>query len=108
MIDIEKARESLLNLNAEYEKRIAKISDHIHHPQDDLNQHWDDQAVIVSQNEMRGKLLQEAERNLMLVNNALSRIDNDAYGICVECGEDIEKQRLEAVPYTIYCIKHAK
>lgn len=108
MIDIEKARESLLNLKAEYEKRIAKISDHIHHPQDDLNQHWDDQAVIVSQNEMRGKLLQEAERNLMLVNNALSRIDNDAYGICVECGEDIEKQRLEAVPYTIYCIKHAK
>lgn len=101
------ARAKLHALKTEYETRIAKITEHIHHPQDELNQHWDDQAVIAAQNDMRNNLLIEAERNLVQVNNALTRLDNNAYGICVECGEDIEEKRLEAVPYATLCMKHA-
>lgn len=108
MIDTVTARERLLALKQEYEDRIEKITQHIYHPQDDLNQHWDDQAIVMAQNDMRNNLLVEAERNLILVNNALTRIENNAYGICVECGEEIEEKRLEAVPYAIHCIKHAK
>lgn len=108
MINKDQAQQHLMALKAEYEERINKINDHIHHPQDELNQHWDDQAIIVSQNEMRANLLKEAEDNLVLVNAALTKLANDNYGYCEECGEEIEQKRLESVPYATHCIKHAK
>lgn len=107
-MNIEQARQQLLAMQAEYEERIHKINDHIHHPQDELNQHWDDQAIIVSQNEMRASLLAEAEDNLVLVKDALQRIEQNQYGCCAECGEEIEEQRLLSVPYATHCIHHAK
>ncbi len=98
----------LLALKAEYETRIAKISNHLEHPLDELNHHWDDQAVSMNENEMRKLLLIEAEEGLSHVNAALRRIENGSYGICLTCGEDIDERRLNAVPYTPYCILHAK
>lgn len=108
MTDIAKHKAELLTLKAEYEARIAKISDHIYHPQDELSHHWDDQAVAMTQNEMRKTLLVEAEEGLSLVNAALRRMENDSYGVCTECGEDIEEGRLDAVPYASKCMAHAK
>ncbi|MDO4896820.1 MAG: TraR/DksA C4-type zinc finger protein [Moraxella sp.] len=108
MTDINKRKDELLTLKAEYEARIAKISDHLIHPPDELDQHWDDQAVAMTQNEMRKTLLLEAEEGLRLVNVALRRMENDSYGICTECGEEIEEGRLDAVPYASLCMVHAK
>ena len=34
------------------------------------------------------------------INNALERIENDIYGICEECEEEISEGRLKAVPET--------
>lgn len=107
MIDKVQAQQKLNALKAEYEERINKIKDHIYHPQDELNHHWDDQAIITSQNEMRASLLQEAESNLVLVNDALMKLTQDEYGYCAECGEEIESKRLESVPYATHCIQHA-
>ena len=39
------------------------------------------------------------------VRAALQRIDLGTYGICVDCGEQIPPARLDAVPWTPYCIK---
>ena len=58
----------------------------------------------------------EADRNFMLrirdreaklikkIKAALERIENDAYGICESCGEDISLERLKARPVTTQCI----
>lgn len=108
MTDVNKHKTELLALKNEYETRIEKITDHIHHPQDELNHHWDDQAVSANENDMRKNLLVEAEHNLGLVNSALARIDNDSYGICMDCGEEIEEGRLDALPYATQCMRHAK
>ena len=108
MTDIAKHQADLLTLKAEYETRISKINNHLEHPLDELNQHWDDQAVSMNENEMRKLLLVEAEEGLSHVNAALRRIENGSYGICLECGEEIGERRLDAVPYTSYCIEHAK
>jgi len=46
------------------------------------------------------------ERQLLqMVEGALLRIREGAYGECVSCGEEINAKRLEAVPWTRYCIK---
>ena len=36
---------------------------------------------------------------------ALDRIKNNKYGICINCQSKIPALRLEAIPYTAYCIK---
>jgi RNA polymerase-binding protein DksA len=43
-------------------------------------------------------------RKLQLLENALSRIQNNRYGVCMECGQPIPLARLEAVPYALFCI----
>ncbi|MGH9326439.1 MAG: TraR/DksA family transcriptional regulator [Terriglobia bacterium] len=42
---------------------------------------------------------------LMLVNEALERIKGGSYGICVECHEEVQPKRLEAVPWARHCIE---
>ena len=41
------------------------------------------------------------------VESALERIEQGAYGACVECEAKIPKTRLNALPYTPYCVKCA-
>jgi DnaK suppressor protein len=41
---------------------------------------------------------------LQMVENALSRIREGVFGQCISCGEEINAKRLEAVPWTRYCI----
>ena len=103
-----KHKGQLESLKQEYETRIDKIEDHLHNPQDELDEHWDDQAISMRQNDMRQNLLAEAQQSLTYVNNALMRIENGTYGECVECGEDIEEKRLDAVPYATLCMEHAE
>jgi len=45
------------------------------------------------------------ERNqLQMVEGALERIKEGMFGQCVACGNPINAKRLEAVPWTRYCI----
>jgi DnaK suppressor protein len=45
------------------------------------------------------------ERSLLqLVDDALARIRDDAFGDCVSCHQELQQKRLEAVPWTRYCI----
>jgi DnaK suppressor protein len=42
---------------------------------------------------------------LQMVENALSRIREGAFGECISCGKEINPKRLEAVPWTRHCIE---
>jgi len=42
---------------------------------------------------------------LSMVNEALERIKGGTYGICQECGEEVQVKRLEAVPWARHCIE---
>ena len=41
---------------------------------------------------------------LQQVDEALHRIAKGDYGVCAECVEEIEKKRLDAVPYASHCL----
>ena len=43
-------------------------------------------------------------RKLSLIENALGRIQNERYGVCMECSKIIPTPRLEAIPYALFCI----
>jgi DnaK suppressor protein len=41
---------------------------------------------------------------LGLIDEALVRIGTDDYGVCLDCGDDINPKRLKAVPWAKLCI----
>ena len=41
---------------------------------------------------------------LQLVDEALSRVEEGTFGVCVSCDNEIQQKRLEAVPWTRHCI----
>jgi len=45
---------------------------------------------------------------LQQVRDALRRIEEGTFGQCVVDGGPIEQKRLEAVPWTPYCLKHQR
>lgn len=53
-------------------------------------------------------LLQNEEGTLGQVETALERIEDGVYGSCQECGCKIPKQRLNAIPFTPFCVKCAE
>lgn len=49
--------------------------------------------------------LKDRERKLLKkINQALKRIDNGSFGICLHCGDEIDEKRLKARPVTTLCI----
>ena len=49
--------------------------------------------------------LSDTERNLlMLIEDALTRIKEGNYAVCTNCSNTIGDKRLQAVPWTPYCI----
>ena len=42
---------------------------------------------------------------LEMIDEALQRIEDSEYGVCLDCGALIPKERLEAKPYARYCTK---
>jgi DnaK suppressor protein len=40
---------------------------------------------------------------LQRVDDALQRINKASFGTCVECGKDLDRKRLEAVPWASHC-----
>ncbi len=45
-----------------------------------------------------------AEQTLKLVNEALERFELGTYGLCVDCGQEIDAARLEAIPSAPLCL----
>jgi DnaK suppressor protein len=47
----------------------------------------------------------DSDRQLLQkVVDALRRLDNGEFGECMNCGEPVEQKRLEAVPWSPYCL----
>lgn len=55
--------------------------------------------------EMQFNLEENEKRHLMEINEAIEKIDNGTYGVCDSCGNSIEIERLDVIPYTPICAK---
>lgn len=49
--------------------------------------------------------LTDGEREqLLLIDEAIKRLEHGEFGVCELCGVDIGEKRLEVIPWTPYCI----
>lgn len=49
-------------------------------------------------------LLQNLERKLESVDQALRKVEKGTYGVCENCGNPIDPARLKAIPHAVLCI----
>lgn len=66
-----------------------------------------DPVDLAVQNYSKNVLLAVSEndsRQLTMIDEALQRIEDEEYGNCLNCGNDIMPKRLQAVPWARYCL----
>jgi len=64
-----------------------------------------DEVQLAGERELAIRNLDRESSLLRSVKGALSRIADGSYGICLHCEEEIKPKRLDAVPWTKYCIR---
>lgn len=66
-----------------------------------------DPVDLAVQNYSKNVLLAVSEndsRQLQMIDEALVRIEDEEYGICLNCKKEIMPKRLQAVPWARYCL----
>lgn len=63
-----------------------------------------DRASSAFQREFSFFLSENEGRILRLIDEALARLENGRYGLCVHCQQEIEEARLKAIPWARHCI----
>jgi RNA polymerase-binding transcription factor DksA len=70
--------------------------------------HLADLGTDAFEQEVALGLLKNEEQLLEEVAAALKRLDDGTFGICQECCLPIAPERLQAIPYTAYCVSCAQ
>jgi len=65
---------------------------------------WIDHSSMESDIHVRLALQQTDSKLLRAIEEAIVRLDQGVYGICMDCEEEIAVARLDAVPWTRVCI----
>jgi RNA polymerase-binding transcription factor DksA len=92
--EIAAARAQLKPASAELDPELA---DYDQHPADDATETHDQEL-----DETRDMLLADEADN---VERALQRLAEGDYGTCLDCGKEIPRERLEAMPEAVRCIE---
>src|SRR5205814_8446499 len=64
-----------------------------------------DEVQLAGERELAIRNLDRESNLLRQVKSALGRFNDGSYGVCLHCEEDIKPKRLDAVPWTKYCIR---
>jgi DnaK suppressor protein len=97
-------REKLLAQQAQLERSmLATVKEGRETSTDDL-QDSADQAVQSYQKELIFRQGTVGHSQLSQVRAALDRLEEGTFGECLHCGETIGEKRLEALPWTAFCI----
>ena len=71
---------------------------------DDGIQDLADKAASAYSKELNFSLSDAERQLLMLIEEAFNRMKNGTYGVCSNCSATIGEKRLQAVPWTPFCI----
>lgn len=66
-----------------------------------------DELESIQQQLSREVAIRNLDRSSKLFKNiesALTRIDDETYGLCLRCEDEIPEKRLKAIPWAAYCI----
>jgi DnaK suppressor protein len=64
-----------------------------------------DRATLESDRNFLLRIRDRERKLIMKIREAMQRIDDESFGICESCGDDISIDRLQARPVTTLCIE---
>lgn len=105
MADYSEERNHLVQLLAELEQRFTKITDNITHVNEPLSRDFEEQATELQNSEVVDFLGNFTRNEIVQIRQAIKRIDQGEYDVCVACGEPINPERLKILPFTAKCIR---
>jgi DnaK suppressor protein len=88
------------SLLSEAEKTLSEMTDHSDNYPDPT-----DRATAESDRSFELRIRDRERKLLAKIKAAVERIGEGTYGICDDCGDDIQAKRLEARPVTTLCIE---
>src|SRR4051794_20410370 len=114
--ELESFRETLLGLRARLRGDLDQMTDEAlkrNQPDSSGNLsnvplHMADVGTENYDQEFTLSLIENEQETLEQIQDALGRIEGGTFGRCQECKGSIAKPRLQALPYTRYCIECAR
>lgn len=100
-LNLEEIKKSLL---AERETLLKKLKDNDLSIDDSETPDPVDLAVKNYSKNVMLAVSENESRQLMLIDEALLRIEDEEYGTCLNCEKDINPKRLAAIPWARYCL----
>lgn len=70
--------------------------------------HFGDRATDAEIKKTSLSLIEQQKEKIEKIKVALDRISSGTYGICTVTGKPIQKERLEAIPYTMHSVDAKK
>jgi DnaK suppressor protein len=101
---LEKTRKRLLSKREELLRDLAKNREVSDETVDESAQDMVDRATSAYTKEFAYSLSENDRRILLLIDQALERLEAGTYGTCVHCGQPCQEKRLEAVPWARHCL----
>jgi DnaK suppressor protein len=97
---LDNKRRMWVELREEYFEKLGKeYRDQFDNPQDmeDLS--------LINLIEDTGLAVADIRRGeLTQMDEALDRLEDGIYGLCADCGQEIDERRLKVRPFAVYCI----
>ncbi len=106
MADLEHFKQKLMALKDDLTQRVSAIDKDIKH--EGMSSNWTEQATERENDEVLESLGNASEQELVMIDNALKRIDSGEYFSCSVCGEEIPPERLELLPFSTQCVSCAE
>ena len=114
--EIQAYRDSLIALRDRHNGDVSHLADEALHRTgggasgnlSNMPIHMADLGTDNFEQEFTLSLLENEEQLLSEIAAALARIEQGTFGRCEECGGEIPRARLQAMPYARYCVECAR
>jgi len=104
-IDIGRIRQKLRLRRQQILQSLKRLDDETLALDPDSARDIADRSVLGMSKESLFEQTSQQRLVLRMVDGALGRISDSSFGVCASCSDDISARRLEAVPWTQYCLR---
>lgn len=101
-LDLQKIQQTL---QSEHTRLLKRVSSSLNNNEQSKERNPDrtDLSTEFASRERKLALLSIEQKTLTQIEEAMQRLANGMYGKCVHCGESIDPERLEVLPYATHC-----
>ncbi len=101
---IENKRKMWMDLREEFFDKLGReYSAQFDNPQD-----LEDQSLVDLIEDTGLKVADIRREELTKMEEAIGKLEDETYGICEDCGEEIAEDRLKVIPFAVYCVRCQK